>query len=110
MRRFQREWGQRYPGIGKSWLEDISNLTSFLKYPQEIRAYIYTTNHLERFMKEVRRRAKVIEIFPQEDAASKILYIVSKEMNERYSRKVLRYFEAVKEKLLEIRRMRYGYG
>jgi transposase-like protein len=110
VRRFQREWGQRYPGIGKSWLEDINNLTSFLKYPQEIRAYIYTTNHLERFMKEVRRRAKVIEIFPQEDAASKILYIVSKEMNERYSRKVLRYFEAVKEKLLEIRRMRYGYG
>ncbi|WP_093396205.1 transposase [Thermodesulforhabdus norvegica] len=35
-----------------------------MDYPQEIRRFICTTNQLERLMKEIKRRARVIEVFP----------------------------------------------
>ena len=49
--------------------------------PHKVRA---TFNALERFIKEVKRRSKVIEVFPDAQATSKVLYLVSLEMNERY--------------------------
>ena len=33
-----------------------------MEYPEEIRPYVYTTNMLERLIKEVKRRDKVIEV------------------------------------------------
>lgn len=37
---------------------------TYLRYPEEIRWFIYTTNLLERFIREVKRRVRVIEVFP----------------------------------------------
>ncbi len=45
---------------------------------------IYTTNVLERFFKEVKRRSKVIEAFPGQVSVEKVMYLVIEEMNEIY--------------------------
>ncbi len=58
---------------------------TYLKYPEEIRKTIYTINPLERFIKEVKRRTKVIEVFPDPEACSKVVYLVAQEMNEKYT-------------------------
>jgi transposase-like protein len=62
----------------------------------------------ERFIKEVKRRAKVIEVFPDDQAIEKVVYFVVEEMNEKYSRKKLKNFERIIEELRELRRARYG--
>jgi len=103
----KKRWGFLYPEVVKSWEREIPYLTSYLRYPQGVRAYIYTTNTLERFIKEVKRRSKVIEVFPDAQATSKVLYLVSLEMNERYRLKALKDFSIVKEEVLSIRRARY---
>jgi len=54
---------------------------------------IYTTNQLERLFKEVKRRLKVMEVLPEEENAEKILYIIFRDLNERYQRRKLRGFE-----------------
>jgi len=105
---FKREWGKLYPEVVASWQQDIEHLVTYLKYPEEIRQYIYTTNALERFIKEVKRRSKVIEVFPGPDACAKVLYLVAREMNDKYQRRTLRDFSLVKEDLLSIRRGKYG--
>jgi len=38
---------------------------------------------LERFIKEVKRRSKVIEDMPSPEATARVLYLVAVEMNER---------------------------
>ena len=68
-------WGLLYPEVVKSWEREIPYLATYLRYPQELRPYISTTNTLERFIKEVKRRSKVIEVFPDVQAAEKILYL-----------------------------------
>jgi 16S rRNA U516 pseudouridylate synthase RsuA-like enzyme len=54
------------------------------------------------------RLKETIHSFSQDEEKRKELIEILR--NTGHSRKVLRYFEAVKERLLEIRRMRYGYG
>jgi transposase-like protein len=55
-----------------------------MDYPQKIRRFIYTTNQLERLMKEIKRRSKVIEVFSEPEAVYKVVYLGITE----YERKV----------------------
>ncbi len=64
----------------------------------------------ERFIKEVKRRVKVIEVFPSEGSVEKIVYLVVKEMNEKYRSGRLKNFERIIEELREERKARYGSG
>ena len=63
-------WGKIYPLLFKGWEEDLESLTSYFKYPEGIRRSIYTTNVVERFIKEVKRRSKVVEVFPTNNSFS----------------------------------------
>ncbi|BAT71784.1 transposase IS654 family [Thermosulfidibacter takaii ABI70S6] len=82
---FKGKW-RRYPEVARKWEGNFNILTTFMDYPEEIKPYIYTTNMLERLMKEVKRRVKVIEVFSTPESAYKIIYLVLAEMNERYER------------------------
>jgi len=105
---FQREWKKVYPYIVRSWKNSLDTLTTFFNYPEEIRRYIYTTNTVERFIKEVKRRTKVIEVFPQVNSAEKIMYLVSIDMNEKYASRRLRGFQNAHDALMKIREERYS--
>ncbi len=58
---FKGKW-KMYPEVARKWEENFNVLITFMDYPEEIKPYIYTTNMLERLMKEVKRRVKVIEV------------------------------------------------
>ena len=51
---FSEHWDKKYPKISASWRDDWPNLSTYFKYPQEVRRLIYTTNTIEGFN---RRRA-----------------------------------------------------
>jgi len=70
-------------------------LINLLRYPKEIRQFIYTTNQLERLAKEIKRRIKVIEVFPDEGSAERLLYFILKELNERLNSRRLRGFNEI---------------
>ncbi len=82
--KFKERWGRIYPEVVRKWEENFNELTTFMGYPEEVRRFIYTTNQLERLMKEIKRRAKVIEVFSGVDSVCKVVYLVLLEKNERY--------------------------
>ena len=59
-------------------------LFEFLNHPKAIRAYLYTTNQLERLIKELKRRTKVVEVFCGPEALEKLLYLMLVQENERF--------------------------
>jgi putative transposase len=91
-----------------SWQKDRSILTTYLRYPHELQPFIYTTNALERFCKEVKRRTKAIESFSGPEAQEKILFLVAEQMNESYDRRMLRNWQLVKPALERMRAQKYG--
>ena len=56
-------------------------LAEVRKRDQELQPFIYSTNALERFQKEVKRRAKMIESFSQPEGEEKVLLMVTEQMN-----------------------------
>jgi len=59
------------------------------------RQFIYTTNQLEKLAKEIKRRIKVIEVFPDEGSVERLLYLLLKELNERLNSRKLRGFKEI---------------
>ena len=62
---FEDKWAKKYPNEVSSWESDLTELLMFLKYPNEIRCVIYTTNWIERTIKEFRKRLKPMNSLPQ---------------------------------------------
>ena len=107
-RDFKGKWEDLYPQVVKSWEEDLSHLLTFLDYPDEIRQTIYTTNWLERAIKEVRRRTKTQESLPSLKAAQKVLYLRTKDINDSWKKQRMSGFKQAKPKLEEMFSDRYG--
>ncbi|SDH51894.1 putative transposase [Alteribacillus bidgolensis] len=89
---FKSNWQKKYPKIVKSWEKDLSVLLTFLRYPSSIRPMIYTTNIMERIMKEFKKRIKTMNSLPNEKAAEKVVYLKVNEYNHKWSERKLRGF------------------
>ena len=68
------KWGKKYPSSIMSWRNNWPQLSTYFKYPPEIRKIIYTTNSIENFNRQLRKVTKSRTIFPTDDALFKILY------------------------------------
>jgi len=73
---FEDRWGSRYQYAVKSWRNNWESLSTFFRYPPEIRRLIYTTNPIENFNRVVRKVTKNKGSFPTEDSLFKLLYLV----------------------------------
>lgn len=66
--------GKKYPASIASWKNNLPQLSTYFKYPSQIRKLIYTTNSIENFNRQLRKATKSKTIFPTEDALFKVLY------------------------------------
>jgi len=81
----ESKWGQKYPYAIKSWIANWNELTSFLKYPMELRRIIYTTNTIENLNRNIRKFTKNKTMFPDDDALRKAVYLALKEATYKWS-------------------------
>ena len=51
---FAEHWDKKYPKISQSWRDNWANLSTYFKFPQEVRRLIYTTNTIEGFNRQFR--------------------------------------------------------
>jgi putative transposase len=72
---FEAKWGQRYPMIAASWRQRWEYLTPFLALPADLRRVVYTTNSIENLNRQIRKAIKTRGHFPDEQAATKLIYL-----------------------------------
>jgi len=85
---FDNKWGEKYPGIVKSWRENWTELTSFFGFNWAVRKLIYTTNCIEGLHRMLRKTTKTKGAFVSENALSKILYLTLVRREKVWKRKV----------------------
>jgi len=78
------KWGKKYDVVIKSWYTNWDHLTTFFKYPPEIRRIIYTTNTLEGFNRQLRKVTKSKSVFPTDDALRKSLYLATMDIIKKW--------------------------
>ena len=77
---FAQVWGGRYPLVVQSWRNNWSELSTFFKYPPEIRKIIYTTNMIESYYRQLRKVTKGKSIFPSDESLLKMLYLATQDV------------------------------
>ena len=82
---FAAAWDSKYPGISKSWYENRPNLSTYFKFPQELRKLIYTTNTIEGFNRQLRKVTKTKSVFPTDDSLFKMLYLAMKDITKKWT-------------------------
>ena len=75
------QWGQRYPAIIRLWDNAWGEFIPFLDYDVEIRRVICSTNAIESLNARYRRAIKARGHFPNEQAALKCLYLVTRSLD-----------------------------
>jgi len=73
--RFEADWGDRYPMIGKTWRDAWEHVIPFLAFPADVRRVVYTTNTIEALHRQIRKTIKTRGHFPTEEAARKLIYL-----------------------------------
>lgn len=86
--RFEEEWGKKYPLIIRSWRNNWEELSTFFKYPPEIRKLIYTTNIIESYHRQLRKVTKGKSIFPSDEALLKMLYLSTMDVVRKWTGRV----------------------
>lgn len=71
----QGPWGMKFPQIGQAWRRQWSQVIPFYAYPAEVRRVIYTTNAIESLHMRLRKIIKCRGHFPNDEAATKLLYL-----------------------------------
>ena len=82
---FEEKWGSKYPKIAGSWRENWANLSTYFKYPKEMRSLIYTTNAIEGFNRQLRKVTKSKSVFPTDDSLFKMLYLAMMDITKKWT-------------------------
>jgi putative transposase len=81
----EEKWGKKYPLSIKSWRSNWPELSTFFKYPGEIRRMIYTTNCIENYNRQLRKVIKTKSAFPSDEALLKLLYLVTMNVIDKWT-------------------------
>lgn len=81
---FENKWA-KYPKIAQSWKQNWATLSTYFKYPQEVRTLIYTTNQIENFNRALRKVTKNKSVFPTDDALLKMIYLATMDTTRKWT-------------------------
>src|SRR3954454_3321642 len=72
---FDAKWGASYPMIAQTWRARWEHVIPFLALPEALRRSVYTTNSIEGLNRQIRKSIKTRGAFPDEQAATKLIYL-----------------------------------
>lgn len=88
-------YGKKYPPIGRIWHRSWEQVIPFLAYPASIRKIIYTTNAIESLNARLRKILKTRGHFPNDQAASKLIYLVLRNQAKIWNKPINAWTEAL---------------
>jgi len=88
MVRFEERWLKQYPHVAKSWRTNWDTLTTFFRYPVEIRKVMYTTNIIESVNSKFRKVTDARRVFPSDEAVLKSLYMAAIDLEKKWTKPI----------------------
>jgi len=85
--RFAQSWEARYPMSVAAWRNHWNDLTTFFRYPVELRRMIYTTNAIESLHSQMRKNISNRKVFPTDESVIKILFLNIRNFTNRWTKR-----------------------
>lgn len=78
------KWRGSHPKVAEHIEEHIEECFAVYAFPQQHRARIRSTNGLERFNEEIKRRSRVVRIFPNTQACLRLVTALCAEQSDEW--------------------------
>lgn len=82
----QGAWGQKFPTIAPAWRRVWDKVIPFFAFPPEVRRVLYTTNAIESVNARLRKIIKNRGHFPNDAAATKLLWLALRNITTTWNR------------------------
>ena len=79
-------WGQKFPTVVATWRRAWAQVIPFFAFPPDVRRLIYTTNALESVHGQLRKIIKTRGQFPNDDAATKLIWLALRNITTKWAR------------------------
>jgi putative transposase len=95
--RFEREWGDKYPSIVRSWRNNWERVCPFFAFPKDIRKAIYTTNAIEALNRQLRKALKPKGHFPTQASVYKVMYLALIQAEKKWTMPIRKWDLALQQ-------------
>jgi transposase-like protein len=79
-------WGKKFPTVVGAWRRVWDKVIPFFAFPPEVRRVIYTTNAIESVNARLRKILKTRGHFPNDDAATKLIWLALRNITRDWAR------------------------
>jgi putative transposase len=90
-------WGHRFPTVITAWRRAWTHVIPFFAFPPDVRRVIYSTNALESVHARVRKIIKTRGHFPNDEAATKLIWLALRNITAEWGRAVTYWREAMNQ-------------
>jgi putative transposase len=90
-------WGEKYPMIAQSWQRNWEQVIPFFAFPTDVRRMIYTTNAIESLHSQVRKAIRGRGHFPNDEAATKLIWLVLRNVQEKWIKPPIAWHKAMSQ-------------
>lgn len=91
--KLEDNWMKDYPISVRSWRKNWEELSTYFVYSHHLRRIIYTTNTIESYNRQLRKVTKNRSVFPTVKSLEKLLYLATKNIEEKWSSKVQNWWQ-----------------
>ena len=85
LEKLSEKWGKKYGVVISSWGKNWEKLSTYFKYPAEIRKLIYTTNTIEGYHRQIRKVTKTKGAFTSDMALIKLMYLATRNIEKKWT-------------------------
>ncbi len=93
----QGPWGQKFPTIAAAWRRVWDKVIPFFAFPLEVRRVLYTTNAIESVNARLRKILKTRGHFPNDAAATKLIWLALRNITATWTRADIHWKEAMNQ-------------
>ena len=86
------KWEGRYPAVAKMLREGLEDCLSVLDFPEHHRRRLQSTNMMENLMKRLKKRSRVVGVFPSRSSCDRLLGAQLIEVHEEWAVQEKPYF------------------
>jgi len=91
--RIAERWEKQYPRLATQIRDQFEETLATHGLPNTCRRRVYTTNMMERVMREIKRRTNVVGIFPNDPSADRLIGAQLMEYHEKWACERARYLD-----------------
>ena len=96
------KWESRYPSVAEMLREGLEDCLTVLSFPEHHRKRLRSTNMLENLMRRLKKRSRVVGVFPSRSSCDRLLGAQLIEVHEAWSLEEAAYFNMENVDLAEV--------